>query len=284
MTLHCLTTRFTHLPMLLLGLFALALQGCGDGVRILSPPVSDVDPAGYYTNNGVLEVMMADNTTPRLAITDLQGMVHDGQLMMLSDTENLTYAGSFTVSGNDISGTVTVYEADVMTQKDVPLTGQITADSKITGTLSGTGAANGTFTLNYAPMVDNGPVDMDMVIRRLSWEPVTGNPPAIPFLDMAAGARPAPAINMTSGGSGSDIFDNCRFRGRMDPITATHLYRVSVTMNSCVTGDILATPVYTGLASVRSEASSNDRLILVMTNGAYDFSGEYKECLVAGCL
>ncbi len=38
MTLHCLITRFTHLPMLLLALFALALQGCGDGVRILPQP------------------------------------------------------------------------------------------------------------------------------------------------------------------------------------------------------------------------------------------------------
>ncbi len=279
---YCLTARFTHLPMLLLALFALALQGCGDGVRILPP--SDADPTGYYTNTGVLEVMENDNTTPRLAITDLQGMVTDGQLMMLSDTENLTYVGRFTVSGNDISGTVTVYEADEMTQKDVPLTGQVTAGSKITGTLSGIGAANGTFTLNYAPLVDNGPVDMDMVIRLLSWRPVTGNPSAIPTLDMAAGARPAPATNMTSGGSGSDIFNNCGFTGRMDPITGTHLYRVSVNMLDCVNPDILDTPVYTGLASVRNEVSSNDRLILVMTNGAYDFSGEYKECLVAGCL
>ncbi|MCF6212357.1 MAG: hypothetical protein L3K24_17245 [Gammaproteobacteria bacterium] len=283
MTLHCLTTRFPYLPMLLLALFALALQGCGDGVRILPP--SDADPTGYYTNNGDLEVMRADNTAPRSStVNDLQGMVTDGQLMMLSDTENLTYVGTFTVSGNDINGTVTVYEADVMTQQDVPLTGQITAGSTITGTLGGTGAANGTFTLNYAPLVDNGPVDMDTVTRRLSWEPVTGNPPAIPFLDMAAGARPAPAINMTSAGSGSEIFDNCGFTGRVDPITGTHLYRVSVTMVDCVDKAILATPVYTGLASVRSEVSSNDRLILVMTNGAYDFSGEYKECLIAGCL
>ncbi|MCF6364371.1 MAG: hypothetical protein L3J88_13720 [Gammaproteobacteria bacterium] len=281
MTLHCLTTRFPYLPMLLLALFALALQGCGDGVRILPP--SDADPTGYYTNNGDLRVMKNDNTTPRSDIKDLQGMVTDRQLMMLSDTENLTYVGTFTVSGSDFSGTVTVYEDDVMTQENVPLSGMITAGARITGTLAGTGAANGTFTLNYAPLVDNGPVDMGMVTQPLSWEPVTGNPPAIPFLNMAAGATPAPATNMTSAGSGSDIFNNCGFTGRMDPVTGTHLYRVSVTMVDCVDKAILTTPRYTGLASVRSEAKSNDRLILVMTNGAYDFSGEYKECLVVGC-
>jgi len=112
MTPHCLTTRFTYLPMLLLALLALVLQGCGDGVRVL--PLSDADPSGYYTNTGYAQVMMADNTTPRTDITDLQGMVYDGQLMMLSDSKNVTYVGTFTVSGNDFSGTVTVYEEDVV--------------------------------------------------------------------------------------------------------------------------------------------------------------------------
>ncbi len=68
MTPQCQTTRFFHLPMLLLALFALALQGCGDGVRILPPTQSDADPTGYYTNNGVLEVMMGDNTMLRICM------------------------------------------------------------------------------------------------------------------------------------------------------------------------------------------------------------------------
>ena len=72
MTSHCLTTRFAHLPMLLLALFALVLQGCGDGVRVL--PQSDADSTGYYTTTGYAQVMMADNTTPRTDITDLQGV------------------------------------------------------------------------------------------------------------------------------------------------------------------------------------------------------------------
>ena len=276
MTLHCLTTRFTYLPMMLLALFAMILQGCGDGVRILPPAQSDADPAGYYTNNGVLEVMMADNTTPRGAVTDLQGMVHDGQLMMLSDTENLTYVGTFTVSGNDFSGTVTVYEADVMIQQDVPLTGQVTAGSKITGTLGGTGAANGIFTLNYAPLADNGPVDMDTVIRANAWRPVVASSP-IPNLGVNDDAVPVP--NFNSSGLGSGIFNSCGFNGRVEPIAGVHLYTVSVTMKTCADVGVLAMQTYTGLVSVRG----TDRLILVLTNEAYDFSGEYFECLSIGC-
>ncbi|MCF6363008.1 MAG: hypothetical protein L3J88_06625 [Gammaproteobacteria bacterium] len=269
MTSPYLTTRFTHLPMMLLALFALALQGCGDGVRVL--PQSDADPTGYYTNTGFVDVMMANNTRPRSTKADFQGMVYDGQFMMMSDTENLTYVGTITVSGNDFSGTVTVYEDDVMTQENVPLSGMITEGSKMTGTLGGKGAANGTFRLDYAPPMDNGPVDMSMVIRTLDWEPVTGIPPAIPFLN--ADDEIAPVPNFGSGGSGSGIFNNCDYGGRIEPIANTHLYTVSVTMASCVNTKILDISTYTGLVSVRG----NDRLILVLTNGAYDFSGEYRK-------
>ncbi|MCF6211368.1 MAG: hypothetical protein L3J88_06605 [Gammaproteobacteria bacterium] len=276
MTPLCLTTRFTLLPVLLLALFALALQGCGDGVRVL--PQSDADPTGYYTNSGYVVVMEANNTTPRSTKADFQGMVYDGQFMMMSDTENLTYVGTFTVSGNDFSGTVTVYEDDVMTQENVPLSGMITEGSKMTGTLGGDGAANGTFRLNYAKGVDNGPVDMDMVVRTLSWEPVTGTPPNIPFLGVGNDSSPVP--NFGAATSGSGIFNNCDFNGRIEPIANTHLYTVSVTMSSCVNADILGSEgKYTGLVSVRD----TDRLILALTNGAYDFSGEYKECLQIGC-
>ncbi len=266
MTPHYLTTRFAHLPLMLLALLALILQGCGDGVRVLPP--SDADPTGYYTNNGVLEVMMGDNTTPRVAVKDLQGMVTGGQLMMLSDTENLTYVGTFTVSGNDISGTVTLYEDDEMMQKDVPLSGMITQGSKITGTLGGTGAANGTFQLNYAQ--DNGPVDMAMVINKLDWEPVTN---ADSFF-ISINDELVPIANFGSAGSGFGVFSNCKFRGRIEAIPDAHLYTLSGDMRDCNDAAILMPEAYSGLVSVRGIAP-NDRLIVVLTNGAYSISGEY---------
>ncbi len=272
MTPHCLTTRFSHLPMALLALLILALQGCGDGVRILPPPVSNADPTGYYTNSGYVDVKASDNITLR-RVTDMQGMVHNGQLMMLSDTNNLTYVGTFTVSGNDFSGTVTLYEAGKKTQEDIPLSGLITEGSKMTGTLGGTGAANGTFQLDYA--ADNGPVDLALVVRINDWRSVVNL--NIPSLDLSDATEPAPVFNVVAGGTGSNIFSGCSYRGHMEPIVGAHLYTVSVTMDSCSPGtiDVEAIPDYTGLASVRG----TDRFILTLTNGAYDFSGEYYERL-----
>ena len=240
--------------------------------------IAGANPTGYYTNNGFVNVKAADDTTQRL-VNDIQGMVANGQLMMLSDSENIAYIGTFTVSGNDFSGSVTVYEAGAMVQQDVSVTGLITEGSSLTGTLGGSGVANGTFKLNYAE--DNGPVDLAQLERDFTWFPVDNL--NIPNLDLRNPTQVAPADNISAAGVGSNIFDGCSYRGRIDPIAGTHLYTVSVTMvNPCTgaaTGVVDAIPAYTGLASVRG----TDRFVLALSNGEYDFSGEYFECLVLLC-
>ena len=275
------STRLIYLPKMLavlLALAALALSGCFHSDDDDPAPVPNANPTGYYTNSGFVDVKAADNTTQRL-VQDVQGMVADGQLMILSDEQNLAYIGTFTVSGNDFSGSVTVYEAGVMVQEDVPVTGMITATSKITGTLGGIGVANGIFQLDYA--ADNEAVNLEMLERDFSWKPVVNQ--NIPSLNLKSITAPDPAFNFNSSGTGSNVFEGCAYRGRMEPIADTHLYTVSVTMSSCDgqgTG-VDAVPKYTGLASVRG--TNPDRFVLVLTNGIYDFSGEYFECLVLFC-
>jgi len=280
MTSHCPNMRVNPFLIIVLALLVLVMQGCfhsssGGGSIGVTP---NADPTGYYTNNGFVDVRMADNTSQRL-VNDMQGMVTDGQLMMLSDSENITYIGTFTVSGNDFSGSVTVYEAGAMVQQDVSVTGLITEGSSLTGTLGGSGVANGTFQLNYA--ADNGPVNLAQLERAFDWSPVINL--NIPNLNLADTTQVAPADNIGTGGTGSNIFDGCSYRGRIDPIAGTHLYTVSVTMvNPCTgaaAGVVDAIPAYTGLASVRG----TDRFVLALSNGEYDFSGEYFECLVLFC-
>jgi len=262
--------RLIHLPkisaLLLLAFMTLTLSGCFLNDDDDDPAAVDADPTGYYTNSGYLNVKAADNTTQRL-VQDVQGMVTDNELMIIDDSENLAYIGTFTVSGNNLNGSVTVYEAGV-----------ITAGSKITGTLAGTGVANGSFQLDYA-RDDNGPVDLGMVTHAVQWRPVVNQ--NIPNLDLRTATVAEPVLNFKTGGVGSNVFYNCGFDGRMEPITGTHLYTVSVTMKDCNgqgTG-VDNVPEYTGLASLRG----TDRFILALSNGDYDFSGEYFACLALGC-
>ncbi|VAW49890.1 hypothetical protein MNBD_GAMMA04-167, partial [hydrothermal vent metagenome] len=190
-----LTSRLAAFPLLLLVLIVLVLPGCfhnDDDPAPAPEPTPNANPAGYYTNTGFIDVMEANNTTPRASITDFQGMASGSSLMMLSDLTGLVYVGTIAVTGNDFSGTVDVYEAGEMIQGDVPFNGTITEGNRITGTMNGTAAANGTFQLDYAPALDNGPVDLPMLIN--DWEPVTNDD--IFFVDVTG--EPSPGSNFSS--------------------------------------------------------------------------------------
>jgi len=197
----------------------------------------------------------------------------DGQLMMLSVNTGVAYVGTITVSGNSFTGSVTIYEAGVATQNDVPIiNGMITQGATMTGDLNGTGrAASGSFTLNYAGGMDNEPVALDQVYYNLDWIAVNNND----NFGLSIEEEPAPGANFGSGGLGLGTFDSCGFRGRLEPVLGRHLYAISGDMSRCDDAAILQPVGYSGLVSVRGTAP-DDRLIVVLTNGIYGIIGEYE--------
>ena len=261
--------RISHLlAVVSISLSAVLMFGCGGDD---SPPAAPAvtDPTGYYINTGDATVN-ADTLTP-LVITDLQGMVTSTQLTMFSANAILAYSGTITVSANSYSGTVTVYESGVATQPGVPVRGTITQGSRITGTMTGTGLGNGSFTLDYATAPGNNAVDNSMVVDNLTWQPVND----LVNVNVGIFSYASPTINITAA-SGLGIFNNCDFLGRFDPIPGTHLYTVSGTMNNCApsTDSAIKALPYTGLASVRG-SDANDRFVMVLTNGGYGIADEY---------
>jgi len=200
--------------------------------------------------------------------------------MMLSVNTGIAYVGTITVTEGNFTGSVTIYEAGVATQNDVPIiNGMITQGARITGNLNGTGrAASGSFTLNYAGGMDNEPVALDQVYYNLDWIAVNNND----NFGLSIEEEPAPGANFGSGGSGSGVFDNCKFlgSGRLEPVPGKHLYTISGDMRDCADSTSLANGIlmpvgYSGLVSVRGTAP-DDRLIVVLTNGRYGIIGEYR--------
>jgi len=256
-----------------LALFTLIMQGCGGGGEDNDGGKSNTNPSGYYTNTG--DASVDDGAGGTIAsLDDLQGLVSpDGQLMMLSVKTGVAYVGTYTVSGNNFSGLVDVYEAGVMIEKDVSvINGMITKGSTMTGDLDGTGrAAKGSFTLRYAGGLDNEPVELDMLYYNLDWKTVSNSD----NFNLSIAPEDAPIANFKSGGTGSGAFDNCRLAGRVEPIPGKHLYTVSGDMSRCEDDSILQPEGYSGLVSVRG-TSPNDRLIVVLTNGTYGIIEEYK--------
>ena len=259
MTSQCQTTRFPHLPMLLLALLALILQGCGDGVRILPP--SDADPTGYYINKGTASVDNGAGGT--IAIDDLQALVDGKRIMMLSIANELLYDGTITsITGNSFEADFTIYTAGKN-----PLTatasGTITAGSSITGTLTGSGVGSGQFTLLYATTNDQA------AAMTSAWLGSGGGFGEFGFTIDGAGSL----VHDESAGSGQ-LFLQCQMKGTVTPVSGTRLYRVDVELKDCDDLDVNGAS-YSGLTTTRDESTTDDRLVYAVSNGTYTLSGEF---------
>jgi len=277
MTPHCLTTRFTYFPLMLLALFALVLQGCGDGVRVLPP--SDADPTGYYTNSGTASV--SDGAGGTIDIGDLQAMVQGNRIMMMSVAEKLLYDGTITnISGNDFTADFTIYSRGGDVNGATPMTttanGTITAGSSITGTLTGSGVGSGPFNLTYA-LTDNQAADIarieNVVGVNATWGGnIGGGVSAFPyeFILDNVGAITHDAI--TVGG----LYSNCEMSGNIAPITDSRLYSVNVVLSECSSSSKDGT--YIGLATSRTDATTDDTLVFsaVEVGGLYSIDGDFK--------
>jgi len=236
--------------------------GGGDGGT--TPPPPDAVPTGYYDNTGTATLDIGN-------VADLQGIIHNNRLMMLSATAGLSYDGSITVSGNNYSGTLSVYD-DGSLLGTAPVSGSITQGVRVAGTLTGTGAGRGSFTLNYA--ANNGEAAALSTLSRgvatAVWSgPLGGSRFGDYRMQISDGGSITHHTVTTDG-----TFDGCEMSGTITPLSGTHLYTVTITVTAC--GSLNGTN-YTGLAATRTQDPSlgNDRLFFGVTNGGYSVSAEF---------
>jgi len=150
-----LSTRLIYFPTILLALLFLILQGCGGGEN-------NANPVGYFTDIGVANV---DNDAGKtIKINDLQGIVMDDNIMMMSMSHKIVYDGTITnISGNYFTADFIIY-VEGKNPTTATANGIITEGSKIEGRLTGSGVGNGTFSLFSMP---NEEVDISNTINEL---------------------------------------------------------------------------------------------------------------------
>jgi hypothetical protein len=71
------------------------------------------------------------------------------------------------------------------------------------------------------------------------------------------------------------LFHACQIVGASSSIIDTNFYEFTVDLRTCADGDVTADN-YIGLATTRSDATTDDTLVLMMNNGTYSFSGDFK--------
>ncbi len=227
-----------------------------------------VTATGYYTGSADVK---ADNNTSNLNIPDLRAMVNGNRLMLMSLGQQLLYDGTITITGSNYSGSVTLYKSGARTSTTpVAVSGTITSASRITGTLAGSGAGNGTFDVLYNTSVNAQAASLARVVNTVT-RSYWGGAFYLPWA-----ADTATLFKVVDGGGiehvGTAIrgyFASCRFEGNnITPVVNSSLYQFDITYSTC--DEIARRSNYTGLVtnlSVTTAPADGDLLLVAFSNG-----------------
>jgi len=261
-----------------LGLAAvIGLQACsssGGG----TPVVETQDASGLFKSG------TANLNAGAVAPTDVRAFVHGGRIIAFSISSHILFDGQITnITGDDFTATVDLYETGEMTQADIAVTGKVTSQSQITGTLAGTGVGNGTFTLLFDNAYDT-PADFVKVDNGGFEGKALTN---YSFLT-DVGTNPIDTIVIESNGDVlMDVVDsnpftiNCEFEGAATvPLVDKNLFGVTKDLKStnafntsCVLTPLDPAIKFTGFMSQLSETGTDLDLIYAVTNGTYSSFG-----------
>lgn len=250
-----------------------ATDGTNQTVQSVVVNVTNVlEATGHYDVTTTATVRNADDSA-NITITDMQAMIYNNRLIMLSKAQGFVYDGTMTLNADSTyTASVTVYSAGVL-QSTATITGSVVENSSINGTLtSGTiGAGNGSFNLVYATS-NNTVSDNSRILS--------------PAVDTFWGGRLYGAadnffylfdvISPNSfeyvDGASVGTFDSCTFNGTITPVVNSSLYLINVTESGNCTETAVRNRVFTGFAVSRTDSAADDILIYAMMDAAAEYA------------
>lgn len=254
---------------LTLSVTPVAAAGVTSGALVTSSAVSvNANPTGYYAGSAAVKEFNDNNVD--LAIADIQVLINAGRLMIMSDAQAVVYDGQMTITGNDYSATLKIYkngEIPAGAFGTTTVSGTITQGSQITGTLTGSGLGNGTFTSTYSNL-NNTPADPDTIAGDafgFRWDCYINdsvNRENLFINDLG---------ELVNGNAAfGTVVDDCEWTGTVTPISGTALFSVDITSTiNCANpaANTANSGAFTGLAITKENTNPNDRLVFTMTNG-----------------
>lgn len=239
----------------------LGMQACGGSST--PPPPADANPTGYYTGSGTVKTP-GDNLTD-FPITDFQIMTSGNRIMIMSDAKAVLYDGIFTVSGNDLTSTVTIYHNGDKQAATATLNATITEGSQLTGSFTGIELGNGDFVSTYNNL-SNTPSNLNQVNNNF-WgadlnESVAGR------LEFELQAT---STMLNSIAQNDLTFRDCNITAgsTYEPIAGISLFAVTIVFNACFTPAVEGT--YTGLSQVKTATT----LSMTVSNGTFAFADNF---------
>jgi len=233
--------------------------------------VTDVDATGYYDITGTATVKDDDAATD-LNVTDLQGMVSNNRIMMLSKATGLVYDGTMAINNdNTYTATVKVYRNGLF-QEDATIAGTLSESASLSGTLSSVGARAGTGTFNLVfSLSDN----TESNITRI--ESTTNNTRWVGRLygslsDFEYRFRIiSPNTFEDFDNPQAGIFGACGYGGNITPINNTSLYLIDVTELGFCDDVNIRGKSFTGFAVSRTQSSTDDTLVYAIIDSSSSY-------------
>ncbi len=238
--------------------------------------IDDAEPTGYYINTGSASV--SDGGSGTLEINDLQAIVNGNRIMMMSVANELLYDGVLTITDNDFTAVFTLYTGGKDPISGIDANGTITQGAMITGTLTGSGAGSGTFSLDYAS-TNNEVADIARINNgqnvggvRVTWGGIVGGENANTAFEFIIEEN---GVVVDDENNVQGLFHLCEiFSGSISSTADTNLYVISATLGTCF--DTTVRMEYTGFASTRNEPGTDETLVFMMTSGDYSFSSDFQ--------
>ena len=258
------------------------LQACGgDG-----SPATDANPSGYYT--GSASVKKPADDTADYSISDLQIMIHNNRIMIMSDANAVLYDGTYSISGNDLTSTVSIYYQGIKqtgAAGSAVLKATVTEGSQITGTFTGTELGNGTFVSTYDSTLNSSTSN----IVNVENDNTGGGTRAWTANPNEATAGNNFGIDIYSSTNIRDqnvpnalIFRNCIINdggaSSYVPIIGSSLFNVTVFFEDCDNPSDVAsinTGNYTGFSQYKP--GTPNKIVFAITNGTYALTDDLDE-------
>ena len=231
----------------------MGLQGCSsssDSVTV----VPTQDASGLFNGLATLNTQSLD---------DLKGMVNANRMMLFSVTANLVIDGTLSVTNDNFTGTVKIYKNGVIADQAASVSGKVTTASSITGTITNSTVANGTFALTFDPLYN----------REASFAKIDAT--VLPFFEGTSYSVDTSATFSMEplsldNPSMSDSFCNYDGGPIVIPSAQTNIYLLTLITAVELSGCSIVSlnpDDYSGIFSLVDGVSVEDTLLVVMTNG-----------------
>lgn len=210
-----------------------------------------------------------------LPISDLQALVYGNRIMLMSVSQVLLYdMQNIVIDGASYTAVLTLYQ-DAVNVATVNVSGTINEGVSLTGTLTGSGAGNGSFSVSYDSVVNAKTAGLNVIASTSYGGDLNTGTHDIRF-DIDADGNVISSLASDNAITMNDC--NIVAGSSLLPQTAGNLYAVTFVLTGCANSTVNGS--YTGLTSLKDYIGTSVNIVdyympITFSNGSYSGTADF---------